>query len=73
MLIGLPAAASVINSVVLTSAASSRQQRRILPAACCSGWHRGEGDAPKSFANPVKRAVPANDTHLLHLPAGRWC
>ena len=59
VLIGLPAAASVINIVVLTSAASSANSGVFSTSRMLFGLAQ-EGDAPKSFANLSKRAVPAN-------------
>lgn len=59
VLIGLPAAASVINFVVLTSAASSANSGVFSTSRMLFGLAQ-EGDAPKSFANLSKRAVPAN-------------
>lgn len=40
VLVGLPAAASVINFVVLTSAASPLTAASSLPAVCCLVWRR---------------------------------
>ncbi|MFY3758301.1 amino acid permease, partial [Escherichia coli] len=59
MLVGLPAAASVINFVVLTSAASSANSGVFSTSRMLYGLAQ-QGDAPKSFANLSKRAVPAN-------------
>lgn len=59
VLIGLPAAASIINFVVLTSAASSANSGVFSTSRILFGLAQ-EGDAPKSFANLSKRAVPAN-------------
>jgi D-serine/D-alanine/glycine transporter len=59
VLIGLPAAASVINFVVLTSAASSANSGVFSTSRMLFGLAQ-EGDAPKSFAHLSKRAVPAN-------------
>ena len=59
VLVGLPAAASVINFVVLTSAASSANSGVFSTSRMLFGLAQ-EGDAPKSFANLSKRAVPAN-------------
>ncbi|MCP1065365.1 D-serine/D-alanine/glycine transporter [Serratia symbiotica] len=59
VLIGLPAAASIINFVVLTSAASSTNSGVFSTSRILFGLAQ-EGDAPKSFANLSKRAVPAN-------------
>ena len=70
VLVGLPAAASVINFVVLTSAASSANSGVFSTSRMLFGLAQ-EGDAPKSFANLSKRAVPANGLTFLHLPAGR--
>ncbi|NIG62072.1 MAG: D-serine/D-alanine/glycine transporter [Serratia symbiotica] len=59
VLIGIPAAASIINFVVLTSAASSANSGVFSTSRILFGLAQ-EGDAPKSFANLSKRAVPAN-------------
>ncbi|QTP13575.1 D-serine/D-alanine/glycine transporter [Serratia symbiotica] len=59
VLIGLPAAASIINFAVLTSAASSANSGVFSTSRILFGLAQ-EGDAPKSFANLSKRAVPAN-------------
>lgn len=57
VLVGLPAAASVINFVVLTSAASSANSGVFSTSRMLFGWP--EGVAPKAFAKLSKRAVPA--------------
>jgi len=59
VLIGLPAAANIINFVVLTSAASSANSGVFSTSRILFGLAQ-EGDAPKSFAYLSKRAVPAN-------------
>jgi D-serine/D-alanine/glycine transporter len=51
VLVGLPAAASLINFVVLTSAASSANSGVFSPAVCCSVWRRRSG------AERVRQAV----------------
>ncbi len=58
MLVGLPAAASVINFVVLTSAASSANSGVFSTSRMLFGLAQ-EGVAPKAFAKLSKRAVPA--------------
>ncbi len=59
VLIGLPAAASLINFVVLTSAASSANSGIFSTSRMLYGLAE-EGDAPKSFATLSARAVPAS-------------
>ncbi len=58
VLVGLPAAASVINFVVLTSAASSANSGVFSTSRMLFGTAQ-EGVAPKAFAKLSKRAVPA--------------
>ena len=58
MLVGLPAAASLINFVVLTSAASSANSGVFSTSRMLFGLAQ-EGVAPKAFAKLSKRAVPA--------------
>ena len=58
VLVGLPAAASVINFVVLTSAASSANSGVFSTSRMLFGLAQ-EGVAPKAFAKLSKRAVPA--------------
>lgn len=58
MLVGLPAAASIINFVVLTSAASSANSGVFSTSRMLYGLAQ-DGVAPKSFGNLSKRAVPA--------------
>ena len=57
VLVGLPAAASVINFVVLTSAASSANSGVFSTSRMLFGLAQ-EGVAPKAFAKLSKRAVP---------------
>ncbi|MFI8418045.1 D-serine/D-alanine/glycine transporter [Serratia sp. NPDC078593] len=59
VMVGLPAAASVINFVVLTSAASSANSGVFSTSRMLYGLAQ-EGNAPTSFARLSKRAVPAN-------------
>ncbi|EPF1958249.1 D-serine/D-alanine/glycine transporter [Klebsiella aerogenes] len=58
VLVGLPAAASLINFVVLTSAASSANSGVFSTSRMLFGLAQ-EGQAPKMFAKLSKRAVPA--------------
>ena len=58
VLVGLPAAASLINFVVLTSAASSANSGVFSPSRMLFGLAQ-DGQAPKMFAKLSKRAVPA--------------
>lgn len=58
VLVGFPAAASVINFVVLTSAASSANSGVFSTSRMLFGLAK-QGDAPKVFAHLSKRAVPA--------------
>lgn len=58
VLVGLPAAASVINFVVLTSAASSANSGVFSTSRMLYGLAQ-DGDAPKSFGTLSKRAVPS--------------
>jgi len=58
VLVGLPAAASIINFVVLTSAASSANSGVFSTSRMLFGLAQ-DGVAPKSFGKLSKRAVPA--------------
>ncbi|MCW2474507.1 MULTISPECIES: D-serine/D-alanine/glycine transporter [unclassified Symbiopectobacterium] len=58
VLVGFPAAASVINFVVLTSAASSANSGVFSTSRMLFGLAK-QGDAPEAFAHLSKRAVPA--------------
>ncbi|QOL15187.1 D-serine/D-alanine/glycine transporter [Dickeya dianthicola] len=58
VLVGLPAAASVINFVVLTSAASSANSGVFSTSRMLFGLAR-QGDAPARFGRLSKRAVPS--------------
>ncbi|MCO7260635.1 D-serine/D-alanine/glycine transporter [Dickeya zeae] len=58
VLVGLPAAASVINFVVLTSAASSANSGVFSTSRMLFGLAR-QGDAPARFGQLSKRAVPS--------------
>lgn len=58
VLVGLPAAASIINFVVLTSAASSANSGIFSTSRMLYGLAQ-DGVAPKAFAKLSKRAVPA--------------
>ncbi|MFJ5477869.1 D-serine/D-alanine/glycine transporter [Pectobacterium carotovorum] len=58
VLVGLPAAASMINFVVLTSAASSANSGVFSTSRMLFGLAK-QGDAPKSFGVLSKRAVPS--------------
>ncbi len=58
-LIGLPAAASIINFVVLTSAASSANSGIYSTSRMLFGLAKKQ-DAPSMFGKLSKRAVPAN-------------
>lgn len=58
VLVGLPAAASLINFVVLTSAASSANSGVFSTSRMLFGLAQ-EGQAPAMFARLSKRAVPA--------------
>ena len=58
VLVGLPAAASIINFVVLTSAASSANSGVFSTSRMLFGLAQ-DGVAPKSFRKLSKRAVPA--------------
>lgn len=59
VLVGLPAAASVINFVVLTSAASSANSGVFSTSRMLFGLAM-DGDAPSKFKNLSSRAVPSN-------------
>ncbi len=59
VLVGLPAAASVINFVVLTSAASSANSGVFSTSRMLFGLAK-EGDAPKQFGKLSRRSVPAS-------------
>ena len=59
MLAGLPAAAAIINFVVLTSAASSANSGVFSTSRMLFGLAL-DGDAPSTFKNLSKRAVPSN-------------
>lgn len=59
MLVGLPAAASIINFVVLTSAASSANSGVFSTSRMLYGLAQ-DGVAPKRFAQLSRRAVPAS-------------
>ncbi len=59
VLIGLPAAASLVNFVVLTSASSSANSGIFSTSRMVYGLAK-EGDAPQKFAQLSRRAVPAN-------------
>ncbi|MFP3515067.1 D-serine/D-alanine/glycine transporter [Pseudomonas sp. SIMBA_077] len=59
MLAGLPAAAAIINFVVLTSAASSANSGVFSTSRMLFGLAL-DGDAPGTFKNLSKRAVPSN-------------
>ncbi|OSN04960.1 amino acid permease [Lonsdalea iberica] len=58
ILVGLPAAASVINFVVLTSAASSANSGVFSTSRMLFGLAK-QGDAPRRFSVLSKRAVPS--------------
>ncbi|XNM63683.1 amino acid permease [Escherichia coli] len=58
MLVGLPAAASIINFVVLTSATSSADSGVFSTSGMSFGLAQ-DGVAPSLFAKLSKRAVPA--------------
>lgn len=58
VMVGLPAAASVINFVVLTSAASSANSGVFSTSRMLFGLSQ-QGDAPKRFSVLSKRAVPS--------------
>ncbi|MEH0835013.1 D-serine/D-alanine/glycine transporter [Pectobacterium cacticida] len=58
VLVGLPAAASLINFVVLTSAASSANSGVFSTSRMLFGLAK-QGDAPKRFGILSKRAVPS--------------
>lgn len=58
VLVGLPAAASIINFVVLTSAASSANSGVFSTSRMLFGLSQ-EGSAPKSFGRLSSRAVPS--------------
>ncbi|MFC3395120.1 D-serine/D-alanine/glycine transporter [Brenneria rubrifaciens] len=58
ILVGFPAAASVINFVVLTSAASSANSGVFSTSRMLFGLAK-QGDAPKRFSTLSKRAVPS--------------
>lgn len=58
VLVGLPAAASIINFVVLTSAASSANSGVFSTSRMLFGLSL-DGAAPKSFSRLSRRAVPA--------------
>ena len=59
VLVGLPAAASVINFVVLTSAASSANSGVFSTSRMLFGLAK-EGDAPRQFGKLSRRSVPAS-------------
>ncbi|PTF37257.1 aromatic amino acid transporter AroP, partial [Staphylococcus epidermidis] len=59
VLVGLPAAASVINFVVLTSAASSANGGVFSTSRMLFGLAQ-QGNAPKALASVDKRGVPVN-------------
>ncbi|CDG21686.1 D-serine/D-alanine/glycine transporter [Xenorhabdus poinarii G6] len=59
ILIGLPAAASIVNFVVLTSAASSANSGVFSTSRMLFGLSK-EGDAPKQFSRLSRRSVPAS-------------
>ncbi|CAM3676066.1 D-serine/D-alanine/glycine transporter [Xenorhabdus thuongxuanensis] len=59
VLIGLPAAASIVNFVVLTSAASSANSGVFSTSRMLFGLAK-EGDAPKQFSRLSRRSVPAS-------------
>ena len=59
VLVGLPAAASVINFVVLTSAASSANSGVFSTSRMLFGLAQ-QGNAPKALASVDKRGVPVN-------------
>lgn len=58
-MLGLPAAASVINFVVLTSAASSANGGIFSTSRMMYGL-AGKGDAPRAFGRLSRVAIPAN-------------
>ncbi|OAT37058.1 D-serine/D-alanine/glycine transporter [Proteus myxofaciens] len=59
VLIGIPAAASLVNFVVLTAAASSANSGIFSTSRMLFGLSK-EGEAPKQFSQLSKRSVPAN-------------
>ncbi|RAX10356.1 D-serine/D-alanine/glycine transporter [Photorhabdus bodei] len=59
VLIGLPAAASIVNFVVLTSAASSANSGVFSTSRMLFGLAK-EGDAPRQFSRLSRRSVPAS-------------
>ncbi|TNH44001.1 D-serine/D-alanine/glycine transporter [Photorhabdus luminescens] len=59
VLIGLPAAASIVNFVVLTSAASSANSGVFSTSRMLFGLAK-EGDAPHQFSRLSRRSVPAS-------------
>ncbi|NRN27039.1 D-serine/D-alanine/glycine transporter [Photorhabdus heterorhabditis] len=59
VLIGLPAAASIVNFVVLTSAASSANSGVFSTSRMLFGLAK-EGDAPQQFSRLSRRSVPAS-------------
>ncbi|MCW7760365.1 D-serine/D-alanine/glycine transporter [Photorhabdus luminescens] len=59
VLIGLPAAASIVNFVVLTSAASSANSGVFSTSRMLFGLAK-EGDAPQQFGRLSRRSVPAS-------------
>lgn len=59
VMIGIPAAASLVNFVVLTAAASSANSGIFSTSRMLFGLSK-EGEAPKQFSQLSKRAVPAN-------------
>lgn len=63
MLIGLPAAAGIINFVVLTAAASVANSGIFSTSRMLYGLAK-EGDAPKQFGKLSKYAVPANGVYF---------
>ncbi len=71
VLVGLPAAASVINFVVLTSAASSANSGVFSTSRMLFGLARSV--APKAFAKLSKRAVPAKGlTFFVSVCSAAW-
>lgn len=59
VMIGIPAAASLVNFVVLTAAASSANSGIFSTSRMLFGLSK-EGEAPKQFSQLSKRSVPAN-------------
>ncbi len=58
-MIGIPAAASLVNFVVLTAAASSANSGIFSTSRMLFGFIE-RGEAPKQFSQLSKRSVPAN-------------